>query len=77
MALKKIKWAPACKQRPPNYPGSLVWKGDLWDLCAPADMCDVAHAILVGSSLPLVESVHVNLEEALGIFTKPDISAVL
>nr|XP_030738557.1 sacsin isoform X4 [Globicephala melas] len=77
MALKKIKWAPACKQRPPNYPGSLVWKGDLWDLCAPADMCDAAHAILVGSSLPLVESVHVNLEEALGIFTKPDINAVL
>ncbi|XP_033699432.1 sacsin isoform X3 [Tursiops truncatus] len=77
MALKKIKWAPACKQRPPNYPGSLVWKGDLWDLCAPADMCDAAHAILVGSSLPLVESVHVNLEEALGIFTKPGINAVL
>ncbi|XP_062958964.1 sacsin isoform X3 [Cynocephalus volans] len=77
MTLKKIKWVPACKERPPNYPGSLVWKGDLCDLCAPPDMCDVAHAILVGSALPLVESIHVNLEKALGIFTKPSISAVL
>uniref|UniRef100_A0A4W2BNF2 Sacsin n=1 Tax=Bos indicus x Bos taurus TaxID=30522 RepID=A0A4W2BNF2_BOBOX len=75
--LKKIKWVPACKERPPNYPGSLVWKGDLCELCAPPDMCDAAHAILVGSSLPLVESVHVNLEKALGILTKPGINAVL
>ncbi|ERE91622.1 sacsin [Cricetulus griseus] len=37
MTLKKIKWVPAYKERPPNYP---------------------AHAVLVGSSLPLVESVH-------------------
>ncbi|XP_045444568.1 sacsin isoform X3 [Pipistrellus kuhlii] len=77
MTLKKIKWVPACKKRPPNYPGSLVWKGDLCSLCAPPDMCDAAHAILVGSALPLVESIHVNLEKALGIFTKPSISAVL
>lgn len=77
MTLKKIKWVPACKERPPNYPGSLVWKGDICDLCAPPDMCDAMHAILVGSSLPLVESVHINLEKALGIFTKPSISAVL
>ncbi|EPY87075.1 sacsin [Camelus ferus] len=77
MTLKKIKWVPACKERPPNYPGSLVWRGDLCDLCAPPDMCDAAHAILVGSSLPLVESVHVNLEKSLGIFTEPSISAVL
>ncbi|XP_054575715.1 sacsin isoform X3 [Eptesicus fuscus] len=77
MTLKKIKWVPACKKRPPNYPGSLVWKGDLCSLCAPPDMCDAAHAILVGSALPLVESIHVNLAKALGIFTKPSISAVL
>ncbi|XP_077871817.1 sacsin isoform X4 [Ictidomys tridecemlineatus] len=77
MTLKKIKWVPAYKERPPNYPGSLVWKGDLCNLCVPPDMCDVAHATLVGSSLPLVESIHVNLEKALGIFTKPSISAVL
>ncbi|XP_011533341.1 sacsin isoform X4 [Homo sapiens] len=77
MTLKKIKWVPACKERPPNYPGSLVWKGDLCNLCAPPDMCDVGHAILIGSSLPLVESIHVNLEKALGIFTKPSLSAVL
>ncbi|XP_075418940.1 sacsin isoform X2 [Tenrec ecaudatus] len=77
MTLKKLKWVPACKDRPPNYPGSLVWRGDLCDLCAPPDMCDAAHAILVGSSVPLVESVHGDLEEALGIFTKPSIQAVL
>ncbi|XP_028903954.1 sacsin isoform X2 [Ornithorhynchus anatinus] len=75
--LKKSQWVPACKERPPNYPGSLVWKGDLCNLCSPPEMADVAHAILVGSSIPLVEGVHANLEKALGISTKPSIAAVL
>ncbi|XP_039392976.1 sacsin isoform X5 [Mauremys reevesii] len=75
--LKKLKWIPACKERPPNYPGSLVWKGDLCNFCSPPEMCNIAHAILVGSSVPFVESVHLNIEKALGISTKPGIKAVL
>ncbi|KAM9602483.1 sacsin isoform 2-T4 [Morphnus guianensis] len=76
-ALKKIKWIPACKERPPNYPGSLVWKGDHCNLCSPPEMCDISHAILVGSSVPLVENVLLDIEKALGIPTKPSIKAVL
>ncbi|XP_065450845.1 sacsin isoform X1 [Chrysemys picta bellii] len=75
--LKKLKWIPACKERPPNYPGSLVWKGDLCNFCSPPEMCNIGHAILVGSSVPFVESVHLNIEKALGISTKPGIKAVL
>uniref|UniRef100_A0A8C9FS67 Sacsin/Nov domain-containing protein n=1 Tax=Pavo cristatus TaxID=9049 RepID=A0A8C9FS67_PAVCR len=70
-ALKKIRWIPACKERPPNYPGSLVWKGDHCSLCLPPEMCDISHAILVGSSVPLVENVQFDIEKALGISTKP------
>uniref|UniRef100_A0A8D0LBK9 Sacsin n=1 Tax=Sphenodon punctatus TaxID=8508 RepID=A0A8D0LBK9_SPHPU len=75
--VKKIKWIPASKERPPNYPSSLVWKGDLCGLCSSPEMGDISHAILVGSSVPLVESVHLNVEKNLGISTKPSIKAVL
>nr|XP_020666734.1 sacsin isoform X1 [Pogona vitticeps] len=75
--LKKIKWIPACKERPPNYPRSLTWKGDHCNLCSPPEMCDLSQATLVGSSVPLVESVQPSVEKALGISVKPSIKSVL
>ncbi|XP_034266196.1 LOW QUALITY PROTEIN: sacsin [Pantherophis guttatus] len=75
--LKKIKWIPACKQRPPNYPSSLIWKGDHCYLCSPPEMCDISQATLIGSSVPLVESVQPSIEKALGITIKPNIKSVL
>uniref|UniRef100_H3A3T5 Sacsin molecular chaperone n=1 Tax=Latimeria chalumnae TaxID=7897 RepID=H3A3T5_LATCH len=76
-ALKKLKWVPVCKERPPNYPSSLSWKGDMFNLCSPTEMCEMSNAILVGSSVPLVENVSVEVEKALGIATEPSIHAVL
>nr|XP_033804575.1 sacsin isoform X2 [Geotrypetes seraphini] len=75
--LKKVKWIPACKERPPNYPSSLFWKGDLCNMCSPTEMCDLSQAVLVGSSVPLVGNIHIDIEKALDIFTKPNIEAVL
>uniref|UniRef100_A0ACB8FGQ0 Uncharacterized protein n=1 Tax=Sphaerodactylus townsendi TaxID=933632 RepID=A0ACB8FGQ0_9SAUR len=75
--LKKIKWIPACKERPPNYPNSLPWKGDHCSLCLPPEMCDSSQAILVGSSVPLVENVRSTAAKALGISIKPSIKSVL
>ncbi|XP_069058346.1 sacsin isoform X1 [Pleurodeles waltl] len=76
-ALKNIKWIPASKERPPNYPSSLVWKGDDCKLCSPPEMTDISHAVLVGSSVPLVDNVSVDLERALGISIEPTIDSVL
>ncbi|XP_075448362.1 sacsin isoform X2 [Ascaphus truei] len=75
--LKKIKWIPAYKERPPNYPNSLVWMGDPFRLFAPGEMCNLSHAVLVGSSVPLVESMDDSIEKSLGIAKEPSIEAVL
>ncbi|KAG9491985.1 hypothetical protein GDO78_000478 [Eleutherodactylus coqui] len=75
--LKKIKWIPAIKERPPNYPNSLVWIGDQFKLFAPGEMCNVSYAVLVGSSVPLVEIMHDNIDKVLGILKEPSIEAVL
>lgn len=75
--LKKIKWIPAIKERPPNYPNSLVWMGDQFKLYAPGEMCNVCYAVLVGSSVPLVENLNDNIEKVLGILKEPSIEAVL
>ncbi|XP_073439129.1 sacsin [Dendrobates tinctorius] len=75
--LKKIKWIPSIKERPPNYPNSLVWIGDQFKLYSPGEMCNVSFAILVGSSIPLVENMHDSIEKVLGILREPSIEAVL
>lgn len=75
--LKKIKWIPSVKERPPNYPNSLVWIGDQFKLYAPGEMCSVSYAVLVGSSVPLLENLHDNIEKVLGISKEPSIEAVL
>ncbi|XP_068123047.1 sacsin [Hyperolius riggenbachi] len=75
--LKKLKWIPAVKERPPNYPNSLVWLGDQFKLYAPGEMCNLGYAVLVGSSVPLVESMNDHVEKVLGISKEPNIEAVL
>ncbi|KAG8429616.1 hypothetical protein GDO86_019688 [Hymenochirus boettgeri] len=75
--LKKIKWIPSVKERPPNYPNSLVWMGDCFKLYSPVETCNVSCAVLVGSSVPLVESLHENIEKLLGIAKVPNIESVL
>ncbi|KAM9321383.1 sacsin isoform 3-T3 [Gastrophryne carolinensis] len=75
--LKKIKWIPAVKERPPNYPNSLVWMGDQFKLYAAGEMCNLCFAVLVGSSVPLVENMNDNLEKVLGISKEPSIESVL
>ncbi|KAG8584817.1 hypothetical protein GDO81_004776 [Engystomops pustulosus] len=75
--LKKIKWIPAIKERPPNYPNSLVWVGDHFKLYSPGEMCHLSYAVLVGSSVPLVENMHDNIEKVLGVLKEPSIEAVL
>ncbi|XP_053564484.1 sacsin isoform X2 [Bombina bombina] len=75
--LKKIKWVPAIRERPPNYPNSLIWMGDNFKLYAPGEMCNQAYAILVGSSVPLMENIHDNVQKLLGISKVPDIEYVL
>ncbi|XP_063807744.1 sacsin isoform X3 [Pseudophryne corroboree] len=75
--LKKIRWIPAIKERPPNYPNSLVWFGDQFKLYCPGEMSNISFAVLVGSSVPMVESMHDNIEKVLGISKEPCIEAVL
>eukprot|EP00079_Xenopus_tropicalis_P015003 XP_004912121.1 PREDICTED: sacsin isoform X1 [Xenopus tropicalis] len=75
--LKKIKWIPPVKCRPPNYPNSLVWMGDQFKLYSPGEICNVSCAVLVGSSVPLVENLHENIEKTLGITKVPNIESVL
>ncbi|XP_053312398.1 sacsin [Spea bombifrons] len=75
--LKKIRWIPAVKERPPNYPNSLVWLGDNFKLYSPGEMCDISYAILIGSSVPLVENMNDTIEKTLGVVNTPNIEAVL
>uniref|UniRef100_A0A8C5P842 Sacsin molecular chaperone n=1 Tax=Leptobrachium leishanense TaxID=445787 RepID=A0A8C5P842_9ANUR len=75
--LKKIKWIPTVKERPPNYPHSLIWLGDTFKLYAPGEVCNLRYAVLVGSSVPLVESMNDAIEKILGITKEPNIEAVL
>ncbi|KAM8977638.1 sacsin [Pelodytes ibericus] len=75
--LKKIKWIPAVKDRPLNYPNSLIWMGENFKLYAPGEMCNLAYAVLVGSSLPLVENMNPTIEKTLGVEKEPSIEAVL
>uniref|UniRef100_A0A8C4S8P2 Sacsin molecular chaperone n=1 Tax=Erpetoichthys calabaricus TaxID=27687 RepID=A0A8C4S8P2_ERPCA len=77
LSLQKIKWVPVCKERPPNYPQSLAWKGDSLSLSCLSNMCDVSHAVLVGSSVALVEHISPSMKKALKLSIEPQVDQVL
>ncbi|KAK1169336.1 hypothetical protein AOXY_G8102 [Acipenser oxyrinchus oxyrinchus] len=77
VTLRKLKWVPVCKERPLNYPHSLAWKGDALNLCSLNNMCEVAHAVLVGSSVALVEHISTGMKKALKLSIEPQVDQVL
>ncbi|KAJ7995472.1 hypothetical protein DPEC_G00244910 [Dallia pectoralis] len=77
MSLQKLKWVPVCKERPVNYPKSLAWMGDTHNICSFSEMCDISHAVLVGSSVALVERTSAGMKKALKLPTEPLVDQVL
>ncbi|XP_054650428.1 sacsin isoform X2 [Dunckerocampus dactyliophorus] len=76
-SLRKLKWVPVCKERPPSYPKSLAWIGDTLNICSLSQMCDISHAVLVGSSVALVEHTSAGMKKALKITVEPQVDQVL
>lgn len=76
-SLLKIKWVPVCKERPPTYPKSLAWVGDTLNICSLYEMCDISHAVLVGSSIALVEHTSAGMKKALKLTVEPQVDQVL
>ncbi|XP_061072913.1 sacsin isoform X2 [Conger conger] len=76
-ALQKLKWVPVCKERPLNYPQSLAWKGDSFNISSFSEMCDISHAVLVGSSVALVERTSAGMKKALKLSIEPQVDQVL
>ncbi|KAB5550488.1 hypothetical protein PHYPO_G00054330 [Pangasianodon hypophthalmus] len=76
-SLQKLKWVPVCKDRPLNYPKSLVWKGDSCNISSLCDMCSISHAVLVGSSVTLVERTSAGMKKALKLSMEPQVDQVL
>ncbi|KAM4628232.1 sacsin isoform 2-T2 [Polymixia lowei] len=76
-SLLKLKWVPVCKERPLNYPKSLAWMGDTVNICSLSEMCDISHAVLVGSSVALVERTSAGMKKALKLSTEPQVDQVL
>lgn len=58
-SLLKLNWVPACKERPLTYPKSLAWVGDNLNICTLSEMCDISHAVLVGSAVAQIGRAHV------------------
>ncbi|KAM9318083.1 sacsin [Pholidichthys leucotaenia] len=76
-SLLKLKWAPVCKERPLTYPKSLAWIGDTLHICSLSEMCEISHAVLVGSSVPLVEHASTGMKKALKLNVEPQVDQVL
>ncbi|XP_053728791.1 sacsin isoform X1 [Synchiropus splendidus] len=76
-SLLKWKWVPACKERPPTYPKSLAWVGDSLNICSLSDMCDISHAVLVGSSVAVVQHTSAGMKKALKLTAVPHVDQVL
>ncbi|XP_041657117.1 sacsin isoform X2 [Cheilinus undulatus] len=76
-SLLKLKWVPVCKERPLTYPKSLAWVGDTVNICSLSEMCDISHAVLVGSSVPLVEHTSAGMKKALKLMLEPQVDQVL
>uniref|UniRef100_A0A8C2FV99 Sacsin molecular chaperone n=1 Tax=Cyprinus carpio TaxID=7962 RepID=A0A8C2FV99_CYPCA len=75
--LQKLKWVPVCKDRPLNYPKSLAWRGDSCNISSLSEMCDISHAVLVGSSVALVERTSAGMKNALKCSLEPQVDQVL
>ncbi|XP_078720978.1 sacsin isoform X2 [Lampetra fluviatilis] len=75
-ALKMLKWIPALRSRPNNYPASLCWKGEAECFYSPNDVCVSHHASVVGSSLPVVEVECERVGEFLGFYREPSVNHV-
>lgn len=75
--LQKLKWVPVCKDRPLNYPKSLAWRGDSCNISSLSEMCDISHAVLVGSSVSLVERTSAGMKKALKLSLEPQVEQVL
>lgn len=75
--LQKLKWVPVCKDRPLNYPKSLAWRGDSCNISSLSEMCDISHAVLVGSSVALVERTSAGMKKALKLSLEPHVDQVL
>nr|XP_023669533.1 sacsin isoform X1 [Paramormyrops kingsleyae]XP_023669534.1 sacsin isoform X1 [Paramormyrops kingsleyae] len=75
--LQKLKWVAVCKDRPLNYPKSLAWMGDSYNICSFLEMCDISYAVLVGSSVALVERTSAGMKKALKLSTDPQVDQVL
>uniref|UniRef100_A0A8D3DQY5 Sacsin molecular chaperone n=1 Tax=Scophthalmus maximus TaxID=52904 RepID=A0A8D3DQY5_SCOMX len=76
-SLLKLKWVPVCKERPLTYPKSLAWVGDTLNICSLSEMCDISHAVLVGSSVALVEHTSAGMKKALKLTVEPQVDQVL
>ncbi|MFT7803385.1 sacsin-like, partial [Arapaima gigas] len=77
VSLQKLKWVPVCKDRPLNYPLSLAWMGDSFNICSFSEMCDISYAVLVGSSVALVERTSAGMKKALKLSIEPQVDQVL
>ncbi|XP_078401544.1 sacsin isoform X1 [Cetorhinus maximus] len=75
--MQKLKWVPVCKKRPLNYPQSLAWKGDILNFHKACEMRDLSEAVLLGSAVPLVEDISLEVGKLLGFSTEPSLSKVL
>lgn len=76
-SLLKLKWVPVCKERPLTYPKSLAWVGDNLNIFYLSEMCDISHAVLVGSSVALVEHTSAGMKKALKLTIEPQVDQVL
>ncbi|KAK2847013.1 hypothetical protein Q5P01_010012 [Channa striata] len=76
-SLLKLKWVPVCKERPLTYPKSLAWIGDTLNICSLSEMCDISHAVLVGSSVALVAHTSAGMKKALKLNVEPQVDQVL
>ncbi|XP_066555728.1 sacsin [Amia ocellicauda] len=77
VSLQKLKWVPVCKERPLNYPHSLAWKGDDLNISSLCEMCDLSQAVLVGSSVAIVERISAGMKKALKLSIEPKVDKVL
>ncbi|MEQ2160522.1 hypothetical protein GOODEAATRI_000039, partial [Goodea atripinnis] len=76
-ALLQLKWVPVCKERPLTYPKSLAWVGDTLNIGSLSEMCELSHAVLVGSSVALVEQTSAGFKKALKFTIEPQVDQVL
>ncbi|XP_037534063.1 sacsin [Nematolebias whitei] len=76
-SLLQLKWVPVCKERPLTYPKSLAWVGDTLSICSLSEMCELSHAVLLGSSVALVEHISAGLKKALKLTIEPQVDQVL